>query len=132
MYCYMPLLIFDDRCYMCGKFAHTARRLSRGRIDIVGHYSEQGLAIKKKIFAEGFDPSTMFWLVKGKTAFGSRSGLIAVAVEIAKGIFRPSSNNDTQRVNMVCSNEELSCNKLPDVATRIYRLIKNGKKIETV
>ena len=74
----------------------------------------------------------MFLLVKGKTAFGGRNGLIAVAVEIARGIFRPSSKNDTQSVNVVCSDKELSCNNLPDLVTRVYRLIRNGKKIEMV
>lgn len=130
IYFMMPLLIYDDKCYLCGKFAQTARRLSRGRIDIVGHYTKEGISAKAKIFPEGFDPTTMFWLVKGKEAFGGRSGLMPVAIEIVKGIFKPSSlfANDAP-VNVVCSNEQLACNTPTDFVKRVSMLMKNGKKI---
>ncbi len=125
----MPLLIYDDTCYLCGKFANTARRLSRGYIDIVGHYSKEGISAKSKIFPVGFDPTTMFWLVKYTQAFGGRSGLLPVAAEILKGIFRPSSG-DIESTNIVCSNEELTCNTPTDFVRRVSMLMKNGKKIK--
>jgi hypothetical protein len=125
----MVLLIYDDTCYLCGKFANTARRLSRGHVDIVGHYSKEGISAKNRIFPVGFDPTTMFWLVKGKQAFGGRSGLLPVAVEILKGIFRPSSGN-IESINVVCSNDELVCNTPADFVKRVSMLMKNGKKIE--
>ena len=130
IYYVMVLLIYDDTCYLCGKFAQTVRRLSRGRIDIVGHYSKQGMSLKSRIFLEGFDATTMSWLVRDKQAFGGRSGLIPIAVEIAKGIFRPSSKNYTYDINNVCSNEELSFTGPADFVKRISMLIKNGKKIK--
>jgi len=126
----MVLLIYDDKCYLCGKFAQAARRLARGRIDIVGHYSKEGIYARSKIFPEGFDSTNMFWLVKGEQAFGGRHGLVPVAVEILKGIFRPVSANDMQSVNLVCSSEELSCNTPRDFLRRVSMLMKNGKKIK--
>lgn len=126
----MTLLIYDDKCYLCGKFAQTARRLSRGRIDIVGHYSEDGLSVKNRIFPEGFDPNTMFWLVKDRKAFGGRSGLIPLAAEIVRGVFKPSSKDYEHNINLVCSNKELSCNSPADFVRRVSMLMKNGKKIE--
>ena len=125
----MPLLIYDDKCYLCGKFAHTARRLSRGCIDIVGHHSEQGISAKSKIFPEGFDANTMFWLVKDKKAYGGRSGLIPLAFDIVKGMFKPALRNYDDQINLQCANKELSCNSPADFVRRVSMLIKNGKKV---
>jgi hypothetical protein len=126
----MTLLIYDDKCYLCGKFAQTAGRLSRGTINIVGHYSEEGISVKGKIFPEGYDPTTMFWLIKGKKAYGGRSGLIPLTVEIIKGMFKPSSKHYEDNINLACSYEELSCNSPADFVRRVSMLIKNGKKIQ--
>jgi hypothetical protein len=126
----MALLIYDDKCYLCGKFAQTVRRLSRGQIDIVGHYSKEGMSVKSSIFPKEFDPTTMSWLVRDKQAFGGRSGLMPIVIEIVKGMFRPSSKNYTYDINNVCSNEELSCNSPADFVKRVSMLIKNGRKIK--
>ncbi len=126
----MVLLIYDNKCYLCGKFARTARRLSRESVDIVGHYDELGISTKNKIFPGGFDPNTMFWIVKDDQAFGGRAGLIPLVIEIIKDIFRPSRKNNTYRIEMKCSNKELSCNKPTEFIRRILGLMKNGKKIE--
>lgn len=125
----MPLLIYDDKCYLCTKFAFTAKKLARGRINLVGHYSEEGIIIKKKIFPPGFDPTTMFWLVKNDQVFGGRSGLFPLAIEIMKNMFKPSSVDNISDINMICSNEELSCTNPADFVKRVSMLMKNGKKI---
>jgi hypothetical protein len=125
----MPLLIYDDTCYHCGRFAQAVRRLSRGRIEIIGHYSREGMSVKSKIFPEGFDSTTMSWLVKDKQAFGGRNQLIPIAVEIVKGIVKPSSKNDIHQINLLCSNEELSCSRPNDFVKRVCMLIKSGKKM---
>lgn len=126
----MPILIYDDTCYHCGRFANAVRRLSRGRIEVIGHYSKEGMSVKNKIFPEGFDSTTMSWLVKDKQAFGGRCQLVPIAIEIMKGIFKPSSINDMHDINFVCSNEELSCSRPADFVKRTYMLISNGKKIK--
>lgn len=102
--------------------------LSRGNIDVIGHYNEHGISVKSKIFPEEFDPNTMFWLVKDKKAYGGRSGLIPLAFEIFKSMFKPSKKHD-DRISLVCNNEELSCNTPADFVRRVSMLIRNGKKI---
>lgn len=125
----VPLLIYDDRCYLCGKFAHAANRLSHGWIEIIGHYSETGMLMKKRIFPEDIDPSTMFWLVKDRKAYGGRSGLIPVLIEILKGSLRSSSKSHEENIKLVCSSDELLCNSPEDFVRRVSMLLKNGKKI---
>ena len=38
----VPLVIYDNECYLCVKFAKFVNFMARGRLRIVGHYSELG------------------------------------------------------------------------------------------
>ncbi|MEM2760611.1 MAG: hypothetical protein QXN83_08495 [Nitrososphaerales archaeon] len=124
----MPLLIYDDKCCLCGKFALMARRLSRGNIEIVGHYSEEGILVKNAVFPVGFDAYKMFWLIKVREAFGGRSALIPLSIEIVKGMFKKSRNYDD--IKHVCLYDERSCNSTIDFIRRVSTLMKNGKKMK--
>lgn len=125
-----PLLIYDDRCFFCSLFASTARRLSRGWIDIVGHYSKEGINLKNKVFPSQFDPNTMFWLLNGKDAFGGRTALIPLTLEILRGFFANNRSGDNKWVaKTVCMNMELSCTDPLDLFTRIVGLVRNGKRL---
>ena len=84
-----PMLIYDDKCYACKKFASYASTLSRGWIRLAGHYySQEAINAKKMIFPAYYDSTKMFWLINEKGAYGARSGLLPVAREIIKGIFK--------------------------------------------
>ena len=84
-----PLLIYDDRCSSCSKFALWARRLSGGWIRLAGHYySSEASKVKKSIFPDNYDPTQMFWLINENGAFGARSGLMEVFKEIIRGLVR--------------------------------------------
>src|SRR5215210_6751097 len=84
-----PLLIYDDKCSSCEKFARAAARLSNGWIRIAGHYySQEAIDSKKMIFPPGYDATKMFWLINRKGAYGARLGLMQVVKEIALGIFK--------------------------------------------
>src|SRR5581483_451647 len=84
-----PLLIYDDKCYSCAKFAKSASTLSRGWIRAAGHYhSKEAKEAKSIIFPPGYDPTGMFWLVNKDGAFGARSGVLPLTREILVGIFR--------------------------------------------
>ena len=125
-----PLLIYDDRCFFCSIFASTARRLSRGWIDIVGHYSKEGINLKNAVFPSQFDPNTMFWLLNDKDAFGGRMALIPLTIEILRGFFANNRYRDSVEANKVlCMNTELSCNDPLDLFTRISGLFRNGKRL---
>jgi hypothetical protein len=90
-----PLLIYDDKCYSCAKFAKVASLLSRGWIKIAGHYySEEANKAKEMIFPIGYDATKMFWLVNKRGAHGARSGLLPVAREIVAGMFKGGEARD--------------------------------------
>ena len=130
MYQSKPLLIYDDRCFFCSIFASTARRLSKGWIDIVGHYSKEGIDLKNKVFSSQFDPNTMFWLLNGEDAFGSRTGLIPLTLEILRGFFANNHDADSKQIsNTMCMNTELSCTDPFDLFTRMVGLMRNGRRL---
>lgn len=35
-----PLVLYDNQCYLCVKFAKAVSFLAKGRLLIVGHYTE--------------------------------------------------------------------------------------------
>ena len=77
-----PLIIYDDKCSSCTKFARAAAALSRGWIRTGGHYySQKVIEVKKIIFPADYDPTKMFWLINKKGAYGARLGLVQVAKE---------------------------------------------------
>jgi len=71
-----PIVIYDDRCYLCSRFARGVSVLARRKILIVGHYSELGMKIKSKIFPNDYNSTRMFWFVTGKVAYGGRAAIL--------------------------------------------------------
>jgi len=142
-----PLLIFDDRCSLCGQFALWARRLSGGWIRLAGHYySPEAMKVKKSIFPDDYDPTQMFWLINENGAFGARSGLIEVFKEIIRGLIKTRLENNflndhegcvfttehedvTLFKNNTCSHLfGSSCASFRDTWTRVVGMLMNGDK----
>ena len=123
-----PLLIYDDECSSCGKFAQIASILSRGWIRTAGHYySEEEKNAKKLIFPPNYDPTKMFWLINENGAFGARSGLLPVMKEIIKGIFKGGKNLDNY--NIVCGyTKEMSCISTKNTIKRIANMMRTSGK----
>ncbi len=143
---FQPLLIYDDKCSSCAKFARTAAKLSRGWIRIAGHYySQEAIDSKKMIFPPGYDATKMFWLINRKGAFGARLGLIQVAKEIVFGILKgtPKSqhknnkkeyNNDSNNTNGLADScgysDKESCMSTKNTMSRIFTMMKTSGKIK--
>ncbi len=146
-----PLLIYDDKCSSCTKFAITAAKLSGGWIRIAGHYySQEAIDSKKMIFPPGYDATKMFWLINRKGAFGARLGLVQVVKEIIFGVFKrmskPQHNNKDHNSNNYNNNnynsnnnrpaetcnygDKDSCMSTKNTLGRIFDLMKNGDKIK--
>ena len=90
-----PLLIYDDKCSSCLKFAKYVNILSHGWIQIAGHYySKISFETKKKIFPTNYDSTKMFWLIYKNTAYGGRSALIPVLGEIVRGLVKIINDKD--------------------------------------
>jgi hypothetical protein len=123
-----PLLIYDDKCSSCGKFAQIASILSRGWIRTAGHYySEEAKNAKKLIFPPNYDPTKMFWLINENGAFGARAGLLPVMKEIIKGIFKGGKNLDNY--NIVCGHtKEMSCISTKNTIKRIANMMRTSGK----
>jgi hypothetical protein len=123
-----PLLIYDDKCYSCAKFAKAADTLSRGWIRIAGHYhSQEAKKAKELIFPPGYDATKMFWLVNRNGAHGARSGLLPVAREIIIGMFRGGYASD---IMAACEYDStsMSCYTPTNVFKRLVTMLSHGAR----
>jgi hypothetical protein len=123
-----PLLIYDDKCYSCAKFARVVSDLSRGWIRVSGHYySEEAKEAKKMIFPPGYDATKMFWLINKKGAYGARSGLLPAAREIIIGMFSAGKASD---VAAACeyNGTSMSCYSPTNVFKRLAGMLSHGAK----
>jgi hypothetical protein len=130
-----PLLIYDDKCSSCGKFAKVVARLSKGWIRIAGHYySQEAINTKKMIFPHDYDATKMFWLINKKGAYGARSGLVQVIKEIILGNFKSMLKNhfnkkyDDDLIISCNYHGKESCMSTKTTLIRIFDMIKNGDK----
>ncbi len=80
-----PVLLYDNDCGVCTRFAHIASSLSKGWVDTVGLFTDRGVRIKSEFFRSEDRPDEMFWLLFGDTGYGGRSGLLPLAREVIRG-----------------------------------------------
>ena len=134
-----PLLIYDDKCSSCTKFANAAAKLSRGWIRIAGHYfSQEALDAKQTVFPPGYDPTKMFWLINKRGAFGARSGLFQTIKEIITGNFKSTSKNKYSKDHNIklaaatgCSySDRESCMSTRTTLSRMYNMMRNSDKFD--
>lgn len=118
---FVPLVLYDNQCYLCVKFAKFVNFLARGRLRIVGHYTDLG----KKLREDILDSSAleMFWYVDGKTAYGGRAGLLP----LISAIIRANGNIGDLNIQESC---DLDCKTTKAVFLRSASLLTNSKKIK--
>ena len=119
----LPLIIYDDRCYYCSKFASIIRIFARKRILIVGQYSKIGIEIKSEIFPKNYDPTGMFWFIDDKIAYGGRAGIIPLVLFILKGKRVRSLPNN---IPLIYGND---CKTPEAFFKRIKILLSNSERI---
>ena len=116
----VPLVLYDDRCYLCIKFAKIVKFLAKGRLRFVGHYTDLG----KKLRGEILDSSalSMFWFIDKKIAYGGRAALgpLFSAIICAKG------KSDDISIQESC---DIGCKDTKAVFLRSASLLSNSKKI---
>ena len=83
---HFPVLIYDNYCSSCSKFAQVIYRLSKRKIEILGHFDiERSLELKALVFhSYSKDPTKMFWYIKKDKAYASRNGLYQVIKDLIK------------------------------------------------
>lgn len=117
----VPLVIYDNQCYLCTKFAKAVNFLARGKLLLVGHYTELGEKLREQIL----DSSAleMFWFVDGKTAFGGRAALVPLISAIIQS--KGSGNKEFEN-NEAC---DMECKNAKAVFVRSASLLTNSKKL---
>jgi len=118
----VPIVVFDNQCYLCVKFAKFVDFFARGKISMVGHYSDFGTKIRNEILDES--ALDMFWFIDKKRAYGGRAALFP----LIKSIFsKKTEKSSSMRVNENCQQD---CKTVKAVFLRSSSLLTNSKKID--
>jgi len=118
----VPIVVYDNQCYLCVKFARFVDFFARGKITMVGHYSDFGIKIRSEILDES--ALDMFWFIDKKIAYGGRAALFP----LVKSIFsKKVKNTSTIRVDENCQQD---CKTVKAVFLRSSSLLTNSRKID--
>ena len=117
----LPLMIFDDKCYVCIQFAKIVNYISKGRLMMVGHYTEFGKSIRDDYLDE--NALEMFWFIDKNTAYGGRAALGPLFSAVLK--LRGSQTNKIP-IQESC---DIGCKDSLAVFFRSASLITHSKKI---
>jgi hypothetical protein len=118
----IPIVLFDDQCYVCIKFATIVNFLARGKITMIGHYSDFGIKIRNEILDQ--TALEMFWFIDEKRASGGRAALFP----LIKSIFSTKSRKRKfTQLHNICSKD---CKTVKSVFVRSFTLITSSKKID--
>ncbi len=118
----IPIVVYDNQCYLCVKFARFVEFFARGKMTMVGHYSDFGIKIRNEILDES--ALDMFWFIDKKSAYGGRAALFP----LVKSIFsKKIKNSSTIRVDENCQQD---CKTVKAVFLRSSSLLTNSRKID--
>jgi len=117
----VPLVIYDNECYICVQFAKLVNFLAKGRLHFVGHYTDFGKQIREDVL--GSNALEMFWFIDTNTACGGRAAL----GPLFSAIFNVSKKKIKNEI--VENSCELGCKSPSAVFFRSASLLTNSKKI---
>lgn len=118
----IPIVLFDNQCYLCTKFAKTVNFFARGKITMIGHYSELGKKIRESILDES--ALDMFWFINKKRAYGGRAALFP----LIKSILSEKTKKSTMsKIDDQCQQD---CKTIKAVFVRSSSIITNSKIID--
>jgi predicted DCC family thiol-disulfide oxidoreductase YuxK len=116
-----PIVVYDNQCYLCVKFARFIDFFARGKMTMIGHYSDFGIKIKNEILDES--ALDMFWFIDKKRAYGGRAALFP----LVKSIFsKKTKNTSTMNIDKNCQQD---CKTVKAVFLRSSSLLTNSRKI---
>jgi hypothetical protein len=115
------IIVFDNQCYLCIKFAKLVDFFARGKISMVGHYSDFGIKIRTDILDES--ALNMFWFIDRKIAYGGRAALFPLLKSILSKKIEESS---IIKIDEKCNQD---CKTVKSVFARSTSLLTNSKKI---
>ncbi len=144
------LLLYDDECYYCTRFALFIHRLYAHldySIVLIGLHTIDGYRVKRSLYEYSSNPDGMFWFIQIQSdsikAYGGRAALLKLVIELIKTIvWRKHAIEDGRDAitvfneHDILNNEEHQCMKADDVRcgllSRIASLLTNGKRITIV
>lgn len=118
----VPIIVYDNQCYLCVKFAKMIEFLTRGNLTMIGHYSEFGIELGKTVLGES--ALEMFWVIDKKNACGGRAALFPLLKVM---ITANGKNSNKIGVDDKCKQE---CKTIKSVFIRSMSLLTNSKKID--
>lgn len=118
----LPIVVFDNQCYLCIKFANCINFLARGKITMIGHYSNLGVKIRDEILDDS--ALDMFWFIDQKNAYGGRAAIFPLVKSMIV--------NKRKRLSNISINEECDqeCKTIKAVFVRSSSLLTHSKKID--
>lgn len=116
------MVVFDNQCYLCVKFAEAVNFLAGGKLTMVGHYSPLGEKLRNEVLDES--ALEMFWLISKKHAYGGRAALLP----LIKSIISPKNAGPGKRarIDEACQQQ---CKTVRSAFIRSSSLFSNSKKI---
>ena len=118
----IPIVLFDNQCYLCMKFANAVNFFARGKITMTGHYSEFGEKIRKTVLDES--ALEMFWFIDQKRAYGGRAALFPLIKSI---LSKKTKKLPMSKINDECKQD---CKTVKAVFVRSASLITSSKIID--
>ncbi len=118
----IPIVVFDNQCYLCVKFAKFVDFFTRGKMTMVGHYSDFGIKIRNEILDES--ALDMFWFIDKKRAYGGRAALIPLVKSV---FFKKTKKSSITKIDENCQQD---CKTVKAVFLRSSSLFTNSKKID--
>ena len=118
----VPLVVYDNQCRVCIQFAKVVNYLAKGKLRLIGHYTDFGKQIRENFLDQS--ALEMFWFIDSKTAYGGRAALgpLFSAILHVKG---------TNLENMVFQEScDIKCNDTTAVFFRSVSLLTNSRKIK--
>ena len=117
-----PVILYDNECYLCAKFAGAIRFLAGAKFTIIGHYTDSGKEIRDEILDES--ALEMFWFIDERRASGGRAALLPM---IRAMIFGGSKERPVQHASESCGEE---CRTVRAVFVRSASIITNSRRID--
>ena len=118
----IPIMLFDNQCYLCTKFANFFDFVLGDKLTIIGHYSKFGEEIRKEILDE--TALDMFWIINKDRAYGGRAALIP----LIKLLW--TQGRKTQMKIQIDDKCEQECKTVKAVFIRSASLFRNSRIIK--
>jgi len=117
----VPLVIYDNECFVCVKFAKLVNFLSRERLILVGHYTDVGKEIRERFLDNS--ALEMFWFIEEEFAYGGRAAIGPLVLNLLR------MKNKRLKPKNVKDTSVTGCKSPKAVILRSASILMHSKKI---